>query len=231
MGPSQIARATAAVTIAALAAGCGANADLPPPSADTGSVALNFGIAHGLSISAFDYAISSPSAAVGAWTGRLDVADANASVSGVIGGLPPGAAYELSLSATTDDGGTFCGADSVFDVVAGSPTSLVISMVCLNANTTRTIEVDGVAHVCPLVASSTLARTGDAITLSASSYSFDELPIGFLWEASAGVLTSPNERASAYECGPGGVQEVRVTVSDGKCDDLALLDVGCPGAP
>jgi hypothetical protein len=222
-------RVIAAFSFAAVVAGCGVDVDLPLPIADTSSVGLNFGIAHGVSISAFDYVLIGP--AFGPLKGRLDVSDPNAAVSGVVGGIPPGAAYNLSLSAVTSDGGTFCGADSVFDVTLGTQTSLDISMVCVNANTTKTIEIDGVGHVCPLVASSTIARTGEAITLSASAYSFDELPIAFLWEASAGTLATPNQRVSLYQCGPGGGQTVRVTVSDGQCDDLALVDVACAVAP
>jgi hypothetical protein len=219
---------TVAAALFAAASGCGLSSDLPQ-SADVGSVELGFGIANGLSISAFDYSVGGNG--FGPAEGTIRLGDPGATVSAFVGGIPAGTRYQLTLSARTDDGGTFCDAVSAFDVVPPETSALAISMVCVNANTVRTIDVGGTAHVCPAMASTTFALLDGAVTLSASAFSFDSTPIAFRWEASAGTLASPDEAVTSYGCSEPGAQRLRVTVSDGSCSDLAILDVTCPSPP
>jgi hypothetical protein len=213
----------AAASLGATGAGCGLSSDLP---SSTASVQLGFDVAPGETTDHFDYQISGNGLAPR--DGAILLPDPNANLSGVIGGLPPGIGYHLGLTATSDDQGTFCSADVVFDVVSGTNTALTLILKCVNADTVRTIEVDGGGHVCPSMASTAVARAGSAVTLSASAFEFDDSQLQFLWETSAGVLATPHVAATTFTCGAAGAVQARVTVTDGVCDDSATFDIPCP---
>jgi hypothetical protein len=209
-------------------AGCGVAADLPP---STGSVDAQFIVGSSLSqaIDHFDYRVTGGGLPLGAATlsGTVRLGDPGASVSAAVGGLPSGQDYHLLLSAITEDQGTFCSGDAVFGVAAPAHTALDVSLVCINAGTIRTVQVAGAAHVCPVIGSTAVSRAGGITTLSASAFSFDDSSLTFSWEAPAGRLATPQRAVSSYACGPPGARELRVTVTDGSCADVGLLDVSC----
>jgi len=220
-------RRSASLLAAALLTGpslaCGLSSDLPPSA---GSVQLGFVVAPGETTDHFDYDISGNG--IAPRDGTIPVDDPSASLSTLIGGLPAGVGYHLKLSATSDDQGTFCDTDSVFDVVPSEKTTLAVALTCINADTIRTIEADGAGHVCPAVASMTIARAGSAVTLSASAFQFDDLTLSFSWEASGGTLATPNAAVSTYTCGLPGTNTLRFTVTDGVCPDARALTIDCP---
>jgi hypothetical protein len=219
----RIAFFVAAASLGATGTGCGLSSDLP---SSTGSVQLGFDVAPGETTDHFDYEISGNGLAPR--DGAILLPDPNANLSGVIGGLPPGTGYHLVLTATSDDQGTFCSADVVFDVVSGANTALTLTLKCINADTVRTIDFDGVGHVCPSVASTAVARAASAVTLSASAFEFDDSQLQFLWETSMGALATPHDAVTSFTCGAAGSIQGRVTVTDGVCDDSATFDIPCP---
>jgi hypothetical protein len=213
--------------LAASAASCGLTRDLPS-GGDTGSVAISFGVAGNLRVASFDYTIAGPG--YGPVQGRIRVDDPNATLSASVGGLPPAAGYQLTLRGETDDLAWLCVAVSVFDAAAGVATSLSISMVCMSAASMGIVDVAGVPAACPALASTTVAETAGAITLSAAAFAFDQLPLAFAWQASDGVVAQPNADVTPFACGAAPTVDLRVTVSNGFCSAVGLATVACqPG--
>ena len=211
--------------LVAVSVGCGVSTDLPSTS-DTSSVDLGFGVLDSRSISAFDYVIEGDEIATR--TGRIRLDDPQATLSTLLGGLPSGSDYRLALNAVTTDGSTFCNSVSTFDVISPLATSLQLALMCTHLGAVRTLDVYGTTYDCPALSSTTVARAGTTIKLSASAYSFDDAPVMYLWEAMDGVLGAPTEVASSYECLTPGPQLVRVSASNGFCVDSKLVDFSCP---
>jgi hypothetical protein len=219
--------AAACVTLAVAVAGCGVAQDLPVDETELGSVDIGFIVSGRLSLSRMDYNVGGNG--FGPVEGSIDLTNAASNVSAYVGGIPSGTGYDVSLAGVTDDQGTFCSGIALFDVVAPAPSRLDLSMICVNANTIRTtVSSEGVAHTCPAVASVAVAQGAGVIELSGSVYQFDDAPVSYRWEATAGVLSTPDGAATTYTCGASGPQRVRFTAFDSFCSDLAFLDVTCP---
>jgi hypothetical protein len=219
--------AAVGVTLAVALMGCGVAQDAPVDEDETGSVDIGFIISGRLSLSSMDYNVSGNG--FGPAEGSIDLTNASSNVSAYVGGIPSGTGYELSLAGITDDQGTFCSGIAMFDVVAPAASRIDVSMICVNANTVRTtVTPDGVAHTCPAVASVAAGQGGAAITLSGSAYQFDDAPVSYLWEATSGVLSTPDGASTTYTCSGSGPQKIRFTAFDAFCSDLAFLDVTCP---
>jgi hypothetical protein len=220
--------AAVCVTLAIAVAGCGVAQDLPvdETGTDTGSVDIGFIVSGRLALSRMDFSVGGNG--FGPAEGSIDLTNRSSNVSAYVGGIPSGTGYDVSLAGITDDQGTFCSGIALFDVVAPAPSRLDVSMICVNANTIRTVTRDGVAHTCPAVASVAAAEGGANLTLSGSAYQFDEAPVSYLWEATSGVIATPDGAATTYTCGASGQQTIRFTAFDDFCSDLALLDVTCP---
>ncbi|HVX94296.1 MAG TPA: hypothetical protein VHK47_05230 [Polyangia bacterium] len=219
--------AAACVTLAVAVGGCGVAQDLPVDETALGSVDIGFIVSGRLSRSHMDYNLGGNG--FGPVEGSIDLTNAASNVSAYVGGIPSGTGYDVSLAGVTDDQGTFCSGIALFDVLAPAPTRLDLSMICVNANTIRTtLSTDGVAHTCPAVASVAVSQGAGAIKLSGSAYQFDDAPVSYRWEATAGGLSTPEGAATTYTCGASGPQKVRFTAFDAFCSDLAFLDVTCP---
>jgi hypothetical protein len=222
--------AAACVTLAVAVAGCGVATDLPvdetDPGSGTGAVDIGFIVSGRLSLSHMDFNVGGNG--FGPAEGSINLTNAATNVSAYVGGIPSGTGYDLSLASITDDQGTFCSAIALFDVAAPAASRLDVSMICVNANTIRTVSRDGVGHTCPAVASVAAAQGAGAITLSGSAYQFDDAPVSYLWEATSGVFSRADGASTTYTCGASGPQKVRFTAFDAFCSDLVFLDVTCP---
>src|SRR5579863_9941157 len=175
----------AAVVLGAVS-GCGLPADLPP----AGSVDVDPIVSGPLVIDSIAFSVSGNG--ITPINGTIDVRDSNATGSSRVGGLPSGFGYQLALTATTADQGTFCSGQATFDVAAPETTELSMSFVCINANTVRVISNGGTPHTCPSVASLSVARAPGGVLVSASAFSFDNLTPLFTWDAPLGSFGAPD---------------------------------------
>lgn len=225
--------ALASISLIALSA-CGAQ---PEPSdvgeALPGQVALSLGVGPEIALDQASYAIVGPRAF--SRTGALDVSDAG-KLTAIIGGLPAGNDFSLTLSARGNAGKVSCSGSAPFDVSAGSTTLVELRAQCREQSDRGAIDVGGTINVCPVLdelsASPGEVTVGAAIDLVADAHDSDSGPaaLTFQWSASAGSLVAQGGAARLTCLVPGKVV-VTVAVSDGAadCSDSQQVELSCAG--
>ncbi|HET7543908.1 MAG TPA: hypothetical protein VFK05_28750 [Polyangiaceae bacterium] len=208
----------ASFAVTAALAGC---ASAPEPSSgDTegvGSIGLELQVG-GAVLNEISYAIAGP----GNYTksGTLNVAHSSV-VSAVLGGIPEGHGYTITLTGTTTDGTTSCSGSGTFDVVAHETSSVSVHLLCHRASTTGSVRVGGTFNVCPVIdgvtASPAEVLVGGTIALATSAYDTDRAPsaLSYAWTASTGSFDDATSAAPIFTCTVPGPVTLTVTVSDG----------------
>jgi hypothetical protein len=200
-----------------------------------GSVGLKLAIGGGLTLNSVSYTITGPGAFAKA--GTIDVSNAT-QISGLIGGIPAGQGYSITLNGTATDGTTTCGGSANFDVVAGSSTTVTVALDCHQAPHTGSITVNGTINVCPrideLSANPDSVNVGGTIALTGSAHDSDAgpSPLTYTWSASAGTIAGSGTTAT-FTCTAPGTATITLTASDGDpsptCADVLSASVSCAG--
>jgi hypothetical protein len=141
--------------------------------------------------------------------------------------LPPGMGDIVELAATTDSGGSCTGKSAPFDVVAGAPTSVNLTLVC----------GDSQPFGCPEIQSWTVtpdqAEVPDGmISATATVTEADATQLlSYSWSATAGVFNDASAATTTYTCTSLGPQSITLTVTEGAppsaCSTTAVFPVGC----
>jgi hypothetical protein len=218
---------------ACAAAGCSSSpsggdaTSTPQPgngSQQTGSLTAELQVG-GVSIGTVTYAITGP----GAFNVSNSVNFANSSaLSFVVGGVPAGNGYTISLSATSVDGGTTCAGSALFSVTAGKATQVTIALDCHQAPTNGSVGVNGTTNVCPAIDALSVQPSnvvvGSSVSLTSAAHDPDNgpSPLAYAWTSSSGSLGTPSAQNSSFTCTAPGVANITLTVSDGDTDP------GCP---
>ncbi len=223
----------ASLATAALVGACDGSGKLGgggSPVDGTGSVQLALMLGKGVAVSSASYTITGP----GGFTqsGSLNVAN-SATISGVIGGLPAGSGYTITISATSSDGTTSCAGSASFSVTARATTSVAIHLTCHEAPTTGSISVTGTINVCPNIDSvSANPPTGNLIALASAADDPDNgpQPVSYKWATTSGRLSSASAQNPTLTCTAPGVASLTLTVSDGDpgCATTFNVPVTCP---
>jgi hypothetical protein len=165
----------------------------------------------------------------------LDVTNST-TLEALIGGIPAGAGYTLTLSAVDANSGAVCSGGTVFDITAGNTTIAPVHLTCKLPPTTGSLELNGTVNVCPRLdaLSVTPAETtvGHAVTVTASATDVDQGPsaLTYHYTVSSGSITSGSDTPDAtVACTVPGPLDVTVTVSDGDCTDTATQTITCTG--
>ncbi|HTQ06484.1 MAG TPA: metallophosphoesterase [Polyangiaceae bacterium] len=216
---------------AGLVAAC-SDAGTPPGGtvAGAGQLQVALQLANGTSVSSATYTITGP----GGFTksGNLNVGNSGA-ISAVIGGLPAGTGFSITLSATSTDGSTSCAGSATFNVTAGGTTSVTVHLSCHEAATTGSVMVNGVINVCPNIDSvSSDPPNGNVITIESTADDPDNgpQPLTYQWTASSGTLSNATSANPTLTCTAPGTVSLTETVSDGDagCNSTFNLQVSCP---
>ena len=232
--------AAATLCVGALAVNC-SHKDTGSQS-EVGSVGLAITLPGGGIVSTVHYSVHN-AANVEVTQGNINVADAMASVSIVIGGLPAGGGYTVVLSAMANDGTSCLGTSAAFTVVANMSVSVNVLLLCRTTGNTGTVIVNGQIDICPIVTSyvvSPLAvSAGGAIDVSSAGSDFDASDVvTFHWSAGAGTFDNANAAGTRYHCPAASSQQtLTITVSDNiipgstpatpKCSTSAMIVVNC----
>jgi len=202
----------------------------------TGSATIALQIAGGLTINTVTYSITGPAGF--STSGSIDVSHST-TVSTVIGGLPAGNGYSLTLTGTATDGTSTCLGSGTFNVTAGAVTAVSVVLDCHQAPTTGSVSVNGVTNVCPNIdgvsANPAEVLVGGSIALSATAHDADSgpSPLSYQWQATGGTISNPTAQNPTFTCLTAGAASVTVTVSDGDpaagCAPSVTTQVTCTG--
>jgi hypothetical protein len=199
-------------------------------AAGAGSIELGLALANGTTVASASYAIHGP----GGFTQSGSIGLSNSgSLSATIGGLPAGAGYSITLSATTTDSTTSCIGSASFSVTAGGTTAVTVHLSCHEAATTGSASVNGTLNLCPNIDSvSSNPAVGNVIAISATADDPDNgpQPLSYSWTTSSGTLSSATAQNPTFTCAAPGIASLTLAVSDGDpgCNSTFNLQVTCP---
>ena len=197
---------------------------------NSGSIGLALQLASGKTVSSVSYTITGPNSF--SKTGTIDVS-VSQTISAVIGNIPAGQGYSLSLTATTTDGSTSCAGNASFDVTAHASTTVAVQLRCHEAPSTGSVAVGGAVNVCPVVdgisANPAEVQLGKTIALSGLAHDSDSAPsaLSYSWTATNGTFSDATSASPTFTCTALGTSTIKLVVSDGDCSDTSSVDVTC----
>lgn len=214
-------------------AGCDGGGEGAAGHGAIGAIGLHLDIAPGITLNTIGYTITGPP---GTKMGMVDVSHSS-TISGVIGNIPSGGPYTITLTSTATDGTTMCSGSNTFSVTTGMTTNVPVHMTCHLQPHTGGILVGGTLNTCPLIdgisANPAEIRVGGTLALSTTASDADgaPAPLGYHWTASSGTLSDPTAAAPAFTCTAAGTVTITLTVSDGDttagCPDTQSIQVTC----
>jgi hypothetical protein len=199
---------------------------------NVGTIGLNLDLGGGLVLNSQSYVIVGPGGF--SRSGNIDLSAATKD-SALIGGIPAGSGYSITLSGTAVDGTTSCTGSASFDVSAHATTVVTIAISCRQAPKTGSVLVQGVLNVCPAIdalsANPASVYLGSAIALSGSAHDSDAGPtaLSLTWSASGGLLSNPSSASPTFTCTVPGAATITLTAADGdaSCSDVQSVIVNC----
>ncbi len=108
---------------------CGEGAPLAsqPASEHAAEGSLELTLDSGATLTSVSYTIIGPASFSKA--GSIDVSNSS-KISGLIGGIPAGSGYAITLSASSADASLSCGGSATFHVIAGQKTAVNVALTC-----------------------------------------------------------------------------------------------------
>lgn len=207
--------------LALVPAACGGAAG--DPQTVSIRAALTFPV--GSNISSVTYAVMSAAGAT-LQTATIAISDPNAALALNLT-LPPGMSDIVELAATTDSGGSCRGKSAPFDVVAGAPTSVNLTLVCGDSQPFSCPEIQSWT-VTPDQAEVPDGMISAAVTVTEADAS---QPLSYSWSATGGVFSDASMAATTYTCTSLGAQSITLTVTEGTppsaCSTTTVFHVGC----
>jgi len=182
-----------------------------------GSLGLDLNVAPGVTINAVTYTISGNGFSK---TGSIDVSGAP-TINATIGGIPVGAGYTITLTATSTQGNSTFTGSAQFDIVAGGTASVTVSLRGTSASGNGSVSVTGTINVSPVIDEVTISPftvyVGSSVTLSSLSRDPDQFPspLTYYWRTTGGVIDNPIAPNAKLTSTTPGTFTVTLTISDG----------------
>src|SRR6478609_11265815 len=169
-------------------------------------------------------------------SGTIDVTNST-QISTVIGGIPAGNGYSISLTATdAANSAVTCAGSASFSVTAGATSSAQVRLQCKTPAKTGSVMVNGSLNVCPVIDSLSVdpaeTTVGNSVNLSASGSDTDKAPsaLSYNWTSNGGTLSGATTAKASLKCTAVGTLTVTLTVNDGDCSDTLNQTVTCSPA-
>jgi acid phosphatase len=210
-----------------------------------GSVGLELTLPGGEQIGTVSWTITGPNgASTVVKSGTVDVSNSQ-SISFLVGGIPSGTNYRITLTGTSKDGTVTCTGSATFSVTAHKTTSVAVPLMCSTAAPdSGSALINGSTYNCGTVTSvnATPAEVtvGSSVALSASATGPNPGMLTYSWSATGGSFDNPNSQTPTFTCGAPGSVTVTLTVGDGTvpaggmCDttlNTASIQVQCDLSP
>lgn len=227
--------AAAALTASAVLFACSADQPQSAPVVESrGTVDLELQAVPGVTLATISYAIVGPASF--AKSGSFDVSQST-KIGALIGPLPVGVGYTITLSANSVEGTSSCSGSAQFDVTAHQTTPVAVSLTCHEGPRTGSLMLNGVLNICPTLdavsANPAEVLVGTNLLLSASAHDSDAGPdaLAYRWTAASGTLSDANVSSPTFTCLVPGAVVLTVAVSDGdplaSCADTRTITVQC----
>ncbi|HEY0467914.1 MAG TPA: hypothetical protein VGC79_27130, partial [Polyangiaceae bacterium] len=227
--------AAAALSASAVLIACSADqSPLIRASNGLGSVDFALQLAPGVTLNSVSYTILGPGSF--SKSGSFDLSQSS-QIGALIGPLPAGLGYSITLSGTSVDGASNCSGSAVFNVVADQTTPVAVAFLCHEGPRTGSALVNGILNVCPSLdsvsANPAEVLVGTSISLSASAHDADAGPaaLSYRWTATAGTLSDLAVPNPTLTCSVPGPVVLTVSASDGdplaSCADTRTITVQC----
>jgi phospholipase C len=220
--------AIGAATIAVAQIGCsqapdpGGSTTEPNPgtSESTGSVGLKLTLPGGAQINTVLWTITGPAgAATVVQSGTVNVQN-SAAINFVVGNIPAGTGYTISLTGTSTNGAVSCAGSAPFSVTARTTTKVSVPLQCnVGATQVGSVSVTGTTFDCATVnsisASPSETTVGNSVAVSGSASGPNASGVTYAWSAPSGSFDTPNAPTANFTCGTAGSVALTLTTSDG----------------
>lgn len=228
--------------LAFVAAGCsgsapGSNGRAAHGSEQAGDVALALQLGAGATLTSASFTIIGPASFTK--TGSIDVSQ-SAKISATIAGIPTGAGYSVTLSASTADASVTCNGSASFAVAARQTTPVTVAVTCKEKAKTGSVLINGALNVCPvadgITANPSALNVGGSVVLAGLAHDSDAAPaaLTYSWTASSGTLSSATDANPTFTCTAAGTATLTLGVSDGDatagCADTLTTSIACSAA-
>jgi hypothetical protein len=186
----------------------------------------------GAVINALTWTITGPNgASTVVQSGTVNVAN-SMTVSFLVGGIPAGTGYTISVSGTSTDGTATCAGSATFNVTARHTTSVSLYLQCsTRAPEAGSAQINGSTYTCAsadfISASPTETSVGSSIALTAGASAPNPAALTYAWSAPSGTFSAPSSPTTNFTCTTQGQFTVTLTVGDGTVPDGAPP---CPAA-
>jgi surface-anchored protein len=163
--------------------------------------------------------------------GSIAVEDAGAKISALIGGLPAGTGYRITLTALSSQGVT-CTGTATFAIQARKITAVHPVISCRGQASGGSLKVNGELNQCPVIegvsASPLEVEVGGTIRLEAEVSDADGDALTYAWSASSGSLSVVDAASTELTCTAAGSVVLALTADDGHaCDVQEQVEVTC----
>jgi phospholipase C len=161
-------------------------------------------------------------------TGTVSVGNST-TVSFLVGGIPPGSNYLITLSGTSTDGTVTCAGSSTFSVTSRTTTNVSVTLQC-NSRPSEAGSVMVTANtfncgtVNSLSASPAEATVGNPIALTAQATGPNPGGLTYAWSAPSGTFSNPSSAVTNFTCAGAGSVTLTLAVSDGAVPDGGSCD-------
>ena len=198
----------------------------------TGQVGIDLQLAPGIVVNSVEYTITGPLGF--SRRGQIDVHNSS-TVSAIIGAIPFGVGYQISLRASSVDGRASCAGSATFDIDGPALRAVPVHMTCQLQPGTGSILVNGQLNACPRIdgidASPAEVAVGGTIALHGVTVDVDHAPspLGFAWTTTSGTLADAATASPTLTCTQVGLATVTLAASDGDpaCASSRAVDVVC----
>ncbi len=215
-----------------------------PQGDGVGSIGMKLTLPGGGSIQTIGWTITGPSgASTVVKTGVANVQNSEV-IRFLVGDLPVGTNFNISLSGTSADGSVTCAGSAQFDVMARTTTNVSVALQCNSpASQSGSALINGTTYNCASVGSLTAnpaeTSVGASVAVSGSATGPNAGTLTYAWTASGGSFDTPTAAQANFTCTAPGVVTLTLSVGDGPVPDggscnpglsATTIQVQCDGA-
>jgi hypothetical protein len=189
-----------------------------------GSLGVALAIPGGEMLSTLNWVITGPNGASTVVLSGSETVQNSDAISLIIGGVPNGSGYTITLTGITTDGLSMCSGSAGFAVTARTTTNATVAVQCsVPSADAGSVQVGAQVYTCgtldSISASPSDTNVGNPVLLTSSATAPNGGTLTYAWAAPSGTFSAPTAANTNYTCAAPGVVLVTLTVGDGAVPD------------